>query len=272
MLQDSLDHAQGLILRPDFDHRYRLTQDGKRDRISRDYLGKMIWVPHRWMVEEGRDYLGEHPDASVAEFLEHFRTQGEDSLHLEASEDRPGRWVIPRGRAETALWLERILPDGRIDIEDPAVVARDIVTSPEALALLAADDQGQLISHAAELRRRAAGLEELSAVVEDPSALERDLQRALEGQHWIFGGRFVGEAAHRRLAVAPELWPQDAEEPERGGCDGTGSASLTSRDADRSPHHLTGAHAAAIRALPASADGRPSSGSSATGAGGAFGG
>jgi hypothetical protein len=31
--------------------------------------------------------------------------------------DRPGRWVIPCGRAETALWLERILRDGRVDIE-----------------------------------------------------------------------------------------------------------------------------------------------------------
>ncbi|MDX2694378.1 DUF4263 domain-containing protein [Streptomyces ipomoeae] len=205
MLQDSLDYAQGLILRPDFDERYRLTRDGKRDRISLDYLAKTMWVTHRWMVEEGRDYLAEHPDAGMAEFLEHFRAQGEDALFMEAPEDRPGRWVIPRGRAETALWLERILRDGRIDIEDPALAARDIVTSPETLALLAADDKGQLIIQAAELRRRATGLEELRAVVEDPNALERDLQRALEGQHWIFGGRFVGEAAQRRLVPGDEV-------------------------------------------------------------------
>lgn len=76
MLQDSLDYAQGLILRPDFDERYRLTRDGKRDRISRDYLGKTIRVTHRWMVEEGRDHLAEHPAASLAEFLEHFRARG----------------------------------------------------------------------------------------------------------------------------------------------------------------------------------------------------
>ncbi|UUU25912.1 DUF4263 domain-containing protein [Streptomyces sp. DSM 40750] len=205
MLQDSLDYAQGLILRPDFEERYRLSRDGKRDWIGRKYLGRTIWATHRWMVEHCQEYLEEHPDASVAEFLEHFRGQAEDSLHTEAPEDRPGRWVIPRGRAETALWLERILRDGRIDIEDPAVAARDIVTSPQALALLAADDKGQLIIQAAELRRRAAGLEELRAVVEDPNALERDLQRVLEGQHWIFGGRFVGEAAHRRLVSGDEV-------------------------------------------------------------------
>ncbi|WP_200307881.1 hypothetical protein [Streptomyces adelaidensis] len=35
MLHDSLDHAQGLILRPDFDERHRLTRYGGRDRIGR---------------------------------------------------------------------------------------------------------------------------------------------------------------------------------------------------------------------------------------------
>ncbi|MCL6738876.1 Shedu anti-phage system protein SduA domain-containing protein [Streptomyces neyagawaensis] len=205
MLQDALDYAQGLILRPDFDERYRLTRDGRRDRISRDYLGRTVWVTHRWMVEEGRAYLRKQPDASVAEFLDHFHAQGEDALFMEAPEDRPGRWVIPRGRAETALWLERIFRDGRVDIEDPALAARDIAASPEALALLAADRKGRLVIQAAELRRRAAGLDELRAVVEDPNASERELQRALEGQHWIFGGRFVGEAAHRRLVPGDEV-------------------------------------------------------------------
>ncbi|MFF7258827.1 Shedu anti-phage system protein SduA domain-containing protein [Streptomyces sp. NPDC008159] len=157
------------------------------------------------MVEEGRDYLEKHPGASVAEFLDHFHAQGEDALFMEAPEDRPGRWVIPRGRAETALWLERILRDGRVDIEDPALAARDIAASPEALALLAADHKGRLVIQAAELRRRAAGLDELRTVVEDPNASERELQRALEGQHWIFGGRFVGEAAHRRLVPGDEV-------------------------------------------------------------------
>ncbi|MEV6804689.1 Shedu anti-phage system protein SduA domain-containing protein [Streptomyces sp. NPDC051132] len=56
-----------------------------------------------------------------------------------------------------------------------------------------------------ELRRRAESLKALRAVVEDPTATERDLQRALEGSHWIFGGRFVGEAARRRLVPGDEV-------------------------------------------------------------------
>lgn len=52
---------------------------------------------------------------------------------------------------------------------------------------------------------RAAGLGVLRKVVNDTTATEHALQRELEGQHWIFGGRFVGEAAHRRLVSGDEV-------------------------------------------------------------------
>ncbi len=204
-LHDSVAYAEGRILRHDFEERYRLFQDGARDEINRDYLGRTMWATHQWMVSTGGKYLEAHPEATAAEVLEHFRAEGEDAWFLEAPADRPGRYVIPRGRAETALWLERILRSGRIDIEAPAEAARKIASSPEALALLAADEQGHLVLQAAELRRRAAGLDELRRVIEDPGALERELQQALEGQHWIFGGRFVGEAAQRRLVPGDEV-------------------------------------------------------------------
>ncbi|GGW50354.1 Shedu anti-phage system protein SduA domain-containing protein [Streptomyces caelestis] len=160
---------------------------------------------HQWLVDSGREFLAGHPEAGIREFLEHFRAQGEDALFLQAPDDRPGRYVIPRGRAEITLWLERIIRSGRIDIADPAAEARKIVTSPEAMALLAADDQGRILLQAAELRRRAARLKELRAVVEDGKATEADVQRALDGQYWIFGGRFVGEAAQRRLVPGDEV-------------------------------------------------------------------
>jgi hypothetical protein len=205
LVQDSLDYAQGRILQHDLQERYRLFQDGARNEGKRDFVAGTVRAAHQWIVADGGDFLKDHPEASAAEMLAHFRDQGEDARFMEAPEDRPGRYVIPRGMAETSLWLERVLRDHRIDVGDPARAARKIVTSPEALALLAADEEGQLLLQAAELQRRAAGLEALRAVVEDRSALERDLQQALEGQHWIFGGRFVGEAAHRRLVPGDEV-------------------------------------------------------------------
>ncbi|MGW0535032.1 Shedu anti-phage system protein SduA domain-containing protein [Streptomyces sp. NPDC003032] len=204
-LHDSVAYAEGRILRPDFEERYRLFQDGARDESSRDFLARTMWATHQWMVGAARDFMKGSPDATADDVVEHFRAQGEDARFLDAPDDRPGRYVIPRGSAELSLWLERVLRDNRIDIEDPAEAARKIVTSPDALALLAADHEGQLVLQAAELRRRAAGLEALRAVVEDPGASEHDLQRAIQGQPWIFGGRYVGEAVQRRLVPGDEL-------------------------------------------------------------------
>lgn len=205
LVQDAIEYAEGRILRYDFEDRYRLFADGKRRESHTGALGSVTKAMHRWLYDSGQEFLAEHPEAGIEDFLEHFRAQGEDALFLQAPEDRPGRYVIPRGRAEITLWLERIIRSGRIDVMDPAVEARRIVASPEALALLAADDQGRILLQAAELRRRAARLKELRTVVEDRTASEADVQRALEGQYWIFGGRFVDEAAHRRLVPGDEV-------------------------------------------------------------------
>ncbi|MFJ7044424.1 hypothetical protein ACIQVC_13605 [Streptomyces sp. NPDC101112] len=90
-----------------------------------------------------------------------------------------------RGRAADAgEWhVVRMLQDALDYPQGTALAGRDIAASPEALALLAADHKGRLVIQAAELRRRAAGLDVLRTVVEDPNASERELQRALEGQH-----------------------------------------------------------------------------------------
>ncbi|MGI5379197.1 Shedu anti-phage system protein SduA domain-containing protein [Streptomyces sp. CA-251387] len=205
LVQDAIEYAEGRILRYDFEDRHRLFGDGQRRESHTGFLGSTMQAMHQWLFDAGRRYLADHPEAGIEEFLEHFRAQGEDAVFLQASEDRPGRYVVPRGRAEITLWLERIIRSGRIDIADPAAEARKIVTSPEALALLAADDQGRILLQAAELRRRDARLKELRTVVEDRKATEADVQRALDGQYWIFGGRFVGEAAQRRLVPGDEL-------------------------------------------------------------------
>ncbi|WP_433401001.1 Shedu anti-phage system protein SduA domain-containing protein [Streptomyces sp. CA-146814] len=206
LLQDSLDYAEGRILKPEFEERYRLFQDGQqRNDILRDYVSTTIWAGSRFLSSKGKEFLDSTPDAGAADLLAHLLSLGQDSLFLEAPPDRPGRYRIPRGRSEMALWLEQVIRRERIDVDDAAAEAQRIVTSPEALALLAADADGQMIFRAAELQRRAAGLDRLRAVAEDRASTEHDLQAALEGQHWIFGGRFVGEAAQRRLVPGDEI-------------------------------------------------------------------
>ncbi|MYU05297.1 DUF4263 domain-containing protein [Streptomyces sp. SID8366] len=201
----SLDYAKGRILQPDFDERYRLFQDGARKERNRDFVASSLRTMHEWLVAVSEAYLRDHPGASARDVLAHFEAQRADTGFLRAPDDRPGRYVIPRGMSEISLWLERLLRSDRIEIEDPAAEARRLAGSPQALALLAADQDGRLILRAAELQRRTAGLRELRAVVDDPTATEADLQRALQGNHWIFGGRYVGEAARRRLVPGDEV-------------------------------------------------------------------
>ncbi|WP_354383454.1 Shedu anti-phage system protein SduA domain-containing protein [Streptomyces sp. PvR034] len=206
LLQDSVDYAEGRILKPEFEERYRLFQGGaERSDILRDYVGTTLWVGGQVMASKGKEFLAERPDATAPELLEHLRSLGEDGRFVEAPADRPGRYRIPRGRAEMALWIERLLRRERIEVADPEAEARRIAASPEALALLASDRDGRLALRAAELQRRGRQLAALRVVAEDRGAREADLQRALEGQHWIFGGRYVGEAVQRRLVVGDEV-------------------------------------------------------------------
>lgn len=123
---------------------------------------------------------------------------------MEAPVDRPGRYRIPRGRAERVIWIERVLRN-RIDVEDPQEEARRLAMSPKELAALAADSDGQTLLRAVELQRRAAGLAILREAVEDPHAAESQLQQAIRGHYWIFGGRYVDdEKAYRRLVPGDE--------------------------------------------------------------------
>lgn len=83
----------------------------------------------------------------------------------------------------------------------PACLAAE---SPEALEVLAADQDGMAILAARRLQLRSEGLKKLRRVAEDPDATEHELQVALSGRSWIFGGRFTGEPTLRRLVEGHE--------------------------------------------------------------------
>ncbi|TYK50738.1 Shedu anti-phage system protein SduA domain-containing protein [Actinomadura decatromicini] len=204
LLQDSLDYAEDRILQPDFDERYRLFQDGKRSKSKRDFVAASLSIAHLYTAEAIQEYAAEHPECTTAELVEHFKELSRDARLLDAPDDRPGRYRLVRGRAELSLWLERVLRE-RIDVENPLEAAQRIAMSPEALHLLASDNDGAMLFRALEMQRRCAALEGLRINVEDPNASEFDLQRALHDQYWIFGGRYVGQAVQRRLVPGDEL-------------------------------------------------------------------
>lgn len=82
-----------------------------------------------------------------------------------------------------------------------ALLERLISVAPQAIDALATTDAGRAIGSAVETDRRRRGLIELEQIVTDDSSTEHDIHRALRGQPWIFGGRYIGEAARRQLTT-----------------------------------------------------------------------
>ncbi|WP_234016731.1 Shedu anti-phage system protein SduA domain-containing protein [Streptomyces sp. LaPpAH-108] len=205
LVQDSLDYAEGRILRPDFEERYRrFRRLSEPPSLHQDHLARMFSTILQSFVQICTDYLDQRPEAQVDEVLAYVEALGRDARYMQQPHERTGRYRILRGTAEMAAWLEQVFRE-RIDIEDPEQAARRIVMSPDSLAVLATDQDGQLLFRAAEVHRRRQDLKALRKVVQDPGASEHDLQRALDGQHWIFGGQFASQALQRRLVPGDEV-------------------------------------------------------------------
>lgn len=202
-LRDGIDYAEGRKNKLDMDDRYPRSRDRRSD-INLDFLANVLQSTLDYSRRICEEFLSKHPTATGDEVVSHLRALESDVPFMDAPEDRPGRYRLVRGRAESAAWLSAVLAD-RIDIEDVDRAARKIVTNPAALAALVADEDGEVILQAMELKRRHAGLAKLRTVVEDPKSSEHDIHRTLREQLWIFGGRFVGEAGHRRLVPGDEL-------------------------------------------------------------------
>ncbi|MFF8564960.1 Shedu anti-phage system protein SduA domain-containing protein [Streptomyces albidoflavus] len=205
-LQDAVHYTEGRLLRPDYEEKYRLHyfDRGPRDKLGLDSIARTVSMTIEFWCMEAENYLEKNSDASPEDILNHVRKVGEDARFTQAPEEDPARYRIPRGAAELALWTERVLRN-RIEVSDPAESARRIVSSPEALSILAMDEDGQTVLRAAEMQRRSARLRRLREMIEDDTTTEHALQRALTGMHWIFGGRVIGQADQRRLVPGDEV-------------------------------------------------------------------
>jgi hypothetical protein len=204
LLQSSVDYAENKARRRDVEEKHKLFRESRNDSLSLQSIKQTITISVDFWTNIASTLLDKAPTTTAQELLNHVSTTAREIPFMDAPEDRPGRYRLLRGQAETAAWLAEILRD-RIDVEDTHEAAARIVTSPEALAVLAADADGQALIQAAEMLRRRSGLAELRSVLEDPTSTEGDIHRALRQQLWIFGGRFVGEALRRRLVPGNEV-------------------------------------------------------------------
>ncbi|GIG65703.1 Shedu anti-phage system protein SduA domain-containing protein [Phytomonospora endophytica] len=203
-LADAIAYVEGRVFKKDIEDRYNLSGYRSRNPFDAKFVGNIGAIALDWACSQLADLVSAQPDAAGSELLMQLTRLKNDTGFADAAEDRPGRFRILRGRAETAAWLRDILLH-RLDVEDLDDSIHRLVTSPEALALLTDDPDGEIVLQAMELRRRKSGLGELRAVIDDATSSETLIQPALQRESWIFGGQYVGISEHRRLVSGDEL-------------------------------------------------------------------
>lgn len=81
----------------------------------------------------------------------------------------------------------------------------ELLQKPAVRAALVGSDAVSSATALLTHQSRSAALDRLEAVALDPTSIENDLQKALEGQWWLFGGQYIGEAGRRSFHVLDQL-------------------------------------------------------------------
>ncbi|MBL7501537.1 DUF4263 domain-containing protein [Frankia sp. CNm7] len=194
-LVDALDYATGKIFVDDFEAKHgTLTRHHRRTELMALILSGAQQLTLTWID----DFLDENPSATTADLRRYFEILSTRSLRV--LEDREsGRYRVAPLSVDWAMHAvydmfkktDGLSTTGQLD---------EMVTdqppgfcSPELLL------QGAIVS----LRRNK--IREIRDLADSSTATETDLQKALRGNWWIFGGTFVGEERRRRLLPQIEI-------------------------------------------------------------------
>ncbi|GAA2660435.1 MULTISPECIES: Shedu immune nuclease family protein [Actinosynnema] len=202
-LEDCVNYAERNLAAPDFEALYLAERNVRLDGQMGLAL-RTVEISADFWIAKIEEFLTESPTATAAEALDWMRVLQRELPYAERTEDRPARYRLTVGRAEMARWISEVLFE-RLDIAHLDESVRRIVTSPEALEALAADETGEVALRAVQLRRRHEGLSKLREVIEDADSTEPQIHEELEKHLWIFGGHYAGKAGRRRFVEGDEV-------------------------------------------------------------------
>lgn len=103
--------------------------------------------------------------------------------------------------ASAASSLLGLLEAGEIDLPGLGSLLATHGDLPQMVAALTTTAAGLSAVESAVIAERRRVVQNLRDLAEQPSATETDMQRAMEGHHWLFGGRYVGIAQRRSLTM-----------------------------------------------------------------------
>lgn len=101
--------------------------------------------------------------------------------------------------------LAAALSAGVINAAGVAALIRSLTSVPGVTEALAEADLTDVFTSAVERRRQSAGVDALRAAVEDPSSSEQRLQEILQEHWWMFGSRYVGMTARRKITLLDQF-------------------------------------------------------------------
>lgn len=123
---------------------------------------------------------------------------------LDQEMDTAGQYRLIRGGSDFETLLSQV-EAGEINGDDLARLVGSAKGTAGFLEAMARSETGQLLAEAVEVQHRRDALAEFRELIEDPHTTERQLHAFLKGQTWIFGGRYIGEAARQRLTTEDVL-------------------------------------------------------------------
>ena len=199
-LNDAFGYATGRVLSTEIEARYQLL-DGAQDRAIGlvDLIYSNVHLAAASLFDE---YLGDHPDASVADAREHFARLAKTSIQV-VEDRKSGRYQVLRHDIESQIWLAETMLE-RISFADPEPPADAAALPQECLTLLGRTDAATLMA-AMAVRLRRSQLRRARRIIEHPYSSERQIQNVLSGSWWLFGGEYVGESLRRRITAGLEL-------------------------------------------------------------------
>jgi len=99
------------------------------------------------------------------------------------------------------IGMALLLEQGHVDEHEITKLTGVIASRPEIVEALAETNLVALL----ELQRHEQGLARLREVVEDPTSTEPDIQRVLQDEWWVFGGRFIAPANRRGITLLDQF-------------------------------------------------------------------
>ncbi|WFG46219.1 Shedu anti-phage system protein SduA domain-containing protein [Pseudonocardia alni] len=116
----------------------------------------------------------------------------------------PGEYLLLRADSEPAVVLNRLSKNG-LPGGDLEAIARSLAEKPELAHALAKTENADLIRSILTRSTQSHGLERLRAVVTNPKSIEPDIQKVLQREWWVFGGKYVSAAVRRSYTVLDQF-------------------------------------------------------------------